>query len=74
MYQLNAARDVLLERLRARPTPKEANSQVSEERIVRNLDNWETRDYDLGKVINTADRSPDEIAEEILTEITSRLS
>ncbi len=69
VYQLEAPREVLLERIKARPKPELATTPVPEERILKNINTWEENRYNLGKVFNTKELSSEEIAGAILRDI-----
>ncbi|TSC71160.1 MAG: Uncharacterized protein G01um101449_88 [Parcubacteria group bacterium Gr01-1014_49] len=69
VYQLEAPKDVLLERLRNRPKPVLAKTPVPEEKILQNLKTWEENRYDLGKVFDTSKLSSEEIAQAILKDL-----
>ena len=69
VYQLEAPREVLLERLKNRPKPEPAITPVPQERIIQNLNTWEENRYQLGKVFNTVELSPEEIVQLILKDL-----
>jgi predicted kinase len=69
IYQLEAPKDVLLERVRNRPKPELAMTPVPEERIQANLKTWEENRYEMGKTFNTSEFTPEEIVEKILKDV-----
>lgn len=69
IYQLEAPRDVLVERIKNRPTPSTVKTPVPEERIKENLDTWETYRYESEKVFNSLELSPEQIADQILEDL-----
>ena len=70
VYQIEAPRDILIERLKPRKTPVDAKSPVSMEKIEKNLDNYFNNKYSQAKVIDSGKYSPDEISQFILKDIT----
>jgi predicted kinase len=70
VYQLTAPREVLLERIHARPKPELAKTPVPEERILKNLHSWEDNRYELGKILDTTSLTSDEIVQIILKDIS----
>ena len=68
MYQLEAPREVLIERIRNRRR-KEGSPEQTEGRAERNLDTWEENRYEYGKHISTVDYEPEEVVEIILKDI-----
>lgn len=70
VYQLEGPRELLLERIRNRPKPELAKTQVPEDRIIKNLETWEENRYRLGKVFNVGELSSEQIAQLILEDIT----
>jgi len=68
MYQLEASRDVLLERIAARPIPA-GRTPVPQERILKNLQTWEDNKFEAGKVFNTEEFAAEEIVQLILKDI-----
>lgn len=70
IYQLEAPKDFLIERIRNRPTPELAKTPVPEERIQKNLQKWEENRYNLGKTFDVTKMSSEQIAKEILNDIT----
>lgn len=69
VYQLEAPRWVLMERVKNRPKSELAKTPVPEERVVKNLDTWEENRYWLGKVFDTSKLSSEEIVTEIIKDI-----
>jgi predicted kinase len=69
IYQLEAPREILEERIRNRGTPLNIKIPVPQERIKENLDNWEMHRYKAEKVFNTSELSPEEVAKFILKDI-----
>ncbi len=70
MYQLEAPREVLMERIMERRKSKNL-PELTEGRAERNIDTWEQNRYNLGKVINTVEYSPDEVAKIIMSDLES---
>lgn len=71
MYQLEAPKEFLLERIKHRPKPELAKTPVPEERIYKNLQTWEENRYDLGKTFDVTKMSSEEIAKEILKDLVN---
>lgn len=69
IYQLEAPKEFLLERIRNRPKPELARTPVPEERIQKNLKTWEENRYSLGKIFNVTAQSSEQIAAEILLDL-----
>lgn len=69
IYQLEGSRELLLQRIKNRPTSELAKTPVSEERILANLKTWEENRYELGKVFNIDELSSEEIADLILVDL-----
>ena len=67
VYQIEAPRDLLLERILSRPKPTMAKTPVSRERIESNLDSYFENKY-LGAriVFDSSKFSPDEILEQMI--------
>lgn len=71
IYQLEAPKEVLLERIAARPKPKEAKTAVPKSRILKNLKTWKENRFVLGNVFDTSVVSTDKIVKTILKDIKS---
>ncbi len=69
IYQIEAPRNILIERLASRKTPIEAKNPVSTEEIVRNLNTYFDNKYSQTKVIDSQKFSPEQITEIILKEL-----
>lgn len=69
IYQIEAPRDILKERLSARKTPIEARSPVSMEKIEKNLDTYFNNKYSQAKVIDSQRYGPEQIADIILRDL-----
>lgn len=65
VYQLEAPREMLVERIAGR-----LRKPVSQERVQMNLDTWEKHRYQLGKVFDTSKLTPAEIAQAILDDLS----
>ncbi len=72
VYQLEASREVLLERIAARPVPAGRNP-VPQERIMKNLETWENNKFTAGKVFNTEEFTSEEIVKAILDDLKAVL-
>ena len=68
VYHLNAPKEVLLKRIKTRKTS--ARIPIAQSRIHRNIRRWNANRYSVGKEFSTEKMSAEEIAREILTEIT----
>ena len=71
VYQIEAPRNVLVERLTTRKTPSEAKTPVSMDKVERNLDNYFNNKYSEAKVIDSEKHSPDKIVQIILNDLAS---
>lgn len=69
IYQLEAPKELLLERIAQRPVPALAKTPVPQERIVKNLATWEEHRYHEGKIFNTAEMTPEQVVKEILKDV-----
>jgi len=69
VYQLEAPRTTLLERINERSKPKEAKTQVSKDRILKNLKMWEENKFASEKAFDTSKVSAEEIIKTILKDI-----
>jgi predicted kinase len=69
VYQLEAPRDILLDRISKRPKAELATSPVPQERVEKNLKTWEENRYEMGKTFNTGEHSPEEIVQLILKDL-----
>ena len=69
MYQLEAPREILLERLINRPKPPEASTKVSKTKIMKNLKSWVEHRQKFEKVFDTSRVLIDTVAKEILKDI-----
>lgn len=69
VYQLEAPKEMLLKRISNRPKPAQAKTPVPVERILKNLETWESSRYEMGKVFDTATQSAEEIADCILQDL-----
>lgn len=70
VYQLEAPKNVLLERISKRSQSGLATSPVPQERIEKNLKTWEENRYQMGKVLNTNELKPEEIVQLILKDLS----
>ncbi len=70
VYHLNAPKAVLLKRIKGRKTT--ARIPIAQSRIHRNIRRWSANRYFVGKEFQTEKMSAEEIAREILAEITKR--
>jgi predicted kinase len=73
VYQLEAPKEILLSRIAQRPKPELATSPVPQERIVKNLQTWEDNRYQLGKILNTEQLSPEEIVQMIIKDLNDSI-
>ena len=69
VYQLEASREVLLERIKNRPTPTIAKVPVPQKRIEENFSVWSENKYEAQKVFNTETLPPEAIANLILEDL-----
>jgi len=69
MYELEAPREVLLDRIQKRGKVDEARLPVPKERILKNLDTWRQNRYGIEKVFDTSKQDPEEVARYILKEL-----
>ena len=67
IYQLEAPREVLLERIENRSS--QTTNPVPQERIDQNLDSWELNRYKSEKTFNTSQLNPEDIADLILEDL-----
>jgi len=67
--QLEAPRDILLERIALRPKPTLAKTPVPKSRVLRNLQTWEENRYEIGKKFDTSKLSPEKIVRLILNDL-----
>lgn len=74
VYQVEAPRDVLLQRLAPRKTPVEAKTPMTLEKIEKNLDNYFENKYSHAKVIDSQNFNPEQIVEIIFRELPSATS
>ncbi len=72
IYQLEASRETLLERIANRPTPA-GRTPVPQERILKNLQTWEDNKFEAGKVFNTEKLTTEDIVKAILEDLQSVL-
>lgn len=70
-YQLDAPKEVLLDRINLRGKAKLARTPVPKSRINNNLNTWAENKYELGKVFDTSKFSPEKVAKAILQEVKS---
>ena len=70
VYHLNAPKNVLLKRIKTRKTSKNVRVPIAQSRIHRNIRTWNVNRYSVGKEFQTEKMSAEEVAREILTEIT----
>lgn len=70
VYQLVASRETLLARIKERPISKFAKTPVPEDRIIKNLTTWEENRYGVGKVFNTEELNPEQVAQLILEDLS----
>ena len=68
IYQLEAPRDVLLQRIANRPTPA-GRTPPPQERIMNNLQTWDEHKFAAGTVFNTEEMSAEQVAQHILEDI-----
>lgn len=71
MYQLEAPKEVLLERVVQRPKPAEARTPVSKTKVMDNLNGWSENRQKFEKVFDTSKLSEEKIVKEILKDIKS---
>jgi len=69
IYQIEAPKDVLIDRLSSRKTPAEAKTPISTERIVQNLNTYFDNKYSQAKIIDSQKLSPEQIVEIILKDL-----
>lgn len=69
MFQIEAPREVLIDRLSARKTPIEAKEPVSKEKIEKNLDTYFENKYSQAQVFDSSKNSPEEIAQMIFEKL-----
>lgn len=69
LYQLEAPKKVLLERISSRPIPSDAKTPVSKARILKNLKLWEENRQTFEKVFDTNLFSSETIIKLILRDI-----
>jgi predicted kinase len=70
VYQLEAPKDILLDRINKRPKAELATSPVPQERVMKNLQTWEDNRYQIGKVFNTTELNPEQIVQIILKDLS----
>lgn len=68
IYQLEAPREVLLSRIAVRPTPA-GRTPVPQDRVLRNLQTWEDNKFQVGKVFNTEQLTPEDIVKLMLEDL-----
>lgn len=66
IFQLEAPKRVLLERVCKRPKPEQVTSSITQEKIEQNIDNYFRNKYQNATVIDTSNKKPLEIANVIL--------
>ena len=71
MYQLEAPKEILLERVVQRPKPAEARTPVSKTKVMDNLKGWLENRQKFEKVFDTSKLSEAKIVKEILNDIKS---
>lgn len=69
VYQIEAPREALIERLTSRKTPTEAKTQVSREKIEKNIDSYFENKYKQAKVIDSQNLAPEQISEMIMKDL-----
>ncbi len=69
IYQLDGPKDILLERIKNRPKPELAKTEVPFERVLKNLQTWEENKYQTGKVFNISELTSEQIAQQILKDV-----
>lgn len=69
IYQIEASREVLIERLIPRKTPEGAKTPVSREKIEKNIDIYFENKYKQAKIIDSQNLTPEQIAEIIMKDL-----
>ncbi len=68
-YHLQAPRQILLDRIRKRPTAKMADKPVPKTRVLRNLRNHNKIKYTNATIIDTFQKKPKEVVDYILKDL-----